>query len=72
MGRIARYNVFLMIWHLSEKYGFERIQELLRQVEQGALFDEAARAVYGMGERALLEFLDPRQHGEPSRILVRP
>jgi hypothetical protein len=71
-GRIARYNVFLMLWHLSEKYGFERIQTLLGKIEVGALFDEAAQAVYGMNERGLLDFLDPRLHGEPSRVLVRP
>jgi hypothetical protein len=71
-GRIARYNVFLMLWHLAEGYGFERIQELLGKIEQGALFDEASRAVYGMSERELLNFLDPRHRDEPSRVLVGP
>ena len=36
-GRIARYNAFLMIWNLSETYGFARVQQLLDLVENGAL-----------------------------------
>lgn len=71
-GRIARYNAFLMIWNLSETYGFARVQQLLDLVENGALFEEAAREVYGMGERELLTLLDPRRHGEPTTKLVVP
>ena len=47
-------------------------EDLLDRVEQGALFEEACLAVYGRTERQLLELLDPREFGEPTRVIAGP
>jgi hypothetical protein len=71
-GRIARYNAFLMLWHLAERWGFDRILNLLNLVEAGRSFEEASTAVYGVGEAGLLQMLDPQILGEPTTTLVVP
>lgn len=69
-GRVARYNAFLMIWHLSEGYGYDRIRQLLDTVEGGATFEEACELVYGMGESELIALLDPVTLGEPTTTMI--
>lgn len=71
-GRIARYNTFLMIWQLAERWGFDRILNLLNAVETGQSFEEACIATYGVGEMGLLEMLNPQILGEPTTTLVVP
>ncbi len=68
-GRIARYNAFLMVWHLSETYGWDRVQALLAAVNAGAHFDDAVQAVYGMELTPWLALLDPTLNGEPTTTL---
>lgn len=65
-GRIARYNAFLMVWHLSETYGWDRVRALLQQVGAGATFEDAVRSVYGMELAPWLALLDPTVNGEPT------
>jgi hypothetical protein len=69
-GRIARYNAFLMVWHLSEQYGFDGIRTLLRTVAEGEDFAAAVHTVYGMDEPALEAMLDPRRLGEPTTTMI--
>jgi len=71
-GRVARYNAFLMIWHLSEKHGYDRIQQLLDAVEGGASFNEGCELVYGMSEDELVAYLDPVALGEPTTTMIIP
>ena len=66
-GRIARYNAFLMVWHLSETWGWERVQDLLDLVEQGARFDDAVEQIYGVDQQTWLAAIDPTVLGEPTR-----
>ncbi len=66
-GRIAMYNAFLMSWHLAEDYGWSKVQDLLDLLEQGVRFDDAVPRVYGVSVQRLLELLDPRVSGDPTR-----
>lgn len=68
-GRVARYNAFLMAWHLSERYGLDRVAQLLGAMEQGASFDEAVPMVYGVHASALLAAIDPTVLGEPTTTM---
>ncbi len=68
-GRIARYNAFLMVWHLSEDWGFKRVVALLDAVEGGADFATAVRQVYGLELDAWLTALDSVTLGEPTTTL---
>lgn len=68
-GRIARYNAFLMVWHLSETYGWDRVREVLNLVHQGATFDAAVQQVYLMDVASLLTLVDPTVKGEPTTTL---
>lgn len=68
-GRIARYNSFLMVWHLSEKYGWSRVQELLATVSAGARFEEAVESVYGLDYEDWLTAIDPVVQGEPTTTI---
>lgn len=68
-GRIARYNAFLMAWYLCEHHGFDRVVALLAQMEAGASFDAAVRAVYGVDETTLLAAIDPSVLGEPTTTM---
>lgn len=65
-GRIARYNAFLMVWTLSESYGWERVRALLAAVSEGADFAAAVQSVYGMELEPWLALLDPTVNGEPT------
>ncbi|RKZ09227.1 hypothetical protein DRQ32_08440 [bacterium] len=65
-GRVARYNAFLMAWHLSEEHGFDRIVSLLAALEQGHTFADAVQKTYGVSEAALLAAIDPTVTGEPT------
>jgi hypothetical protein len=67
-GRIARYNAFLMVWHLSENYGWSRVQDLLDVVERGASFDSAVLQVYGVDTAQLRDAIDPVRNGEPTTV----
>ena len=69
LGRMARYNAFLMVWHLSETYGWERVQRLLAAVEAGEDFDDAVREVYGLEVDDWIALLDPTVNGEPTTTL---
>lgn len=68
-GRIARYNAFLMVWHLSETWGWNRVRDLLDGVERGERFDAAVERVYGLDVEAWLAALDPTVNGEPTTTL---
>lgn len=65
-GRLARYNAFLMVWRLSETYGWDRLRATLDGVERGASFEQAVRDVYGVGVDQLLTAIDPVRNGEPT------
>jgi hypothetical protein len=68
-ARVARYNAFLMSWHLSEKYGFDRIVQVLDQLGAGMTFAEAVQATYGVDEATLLAAIDPTVLGEPTTTM---
>ena len=68
-ARVARYNAFLMAWHLSEKHGFDRIVQLLDRMGAGMSFAESVQAVYGVDESALLAAIDPTVLGEPTTTM---
>lgn len=70
LGRKARYNAFLMVWTLSETYGWNRVQDLLDRVATGEDFEDAVEAVYGVDDEAWLALLDPTVNGEPT--VTRP
>jgi len=65
-GRTARYNAFLMVWHLSETWGWSKVQDLLDAVEAGAEFGDAVESVYGIDHEEWLALLDPTVNGEPT------
>lgn len=64
-GRIAIYNSFLMVWHLAETRGFDKIHAVLDFVEEGRGFERAMETVYGMPYQEILAAIDPRVTGEP-------
>jgi hypothetical protein len=68
-SRVARYNAFLMAWHLSERHGFERVVQLLDQMGAGMSFAEAVQATYGVDEAALIAAIDPTVLGEPTTTM---
>lgn len=68
-GRIARYNAFLMAWHLSENHGFDRVVALLHALGDGQLFADAVQTVYGVDEASLLAAIDPTVLGEPTTTM---
>jgi len=64
--RRARYNAFLMVWHLVEhRGGVATLSALLQSVRDGADPDSACRSLYGEGLADLTASLDPREIGEP-------
>ena len=66
-GRIARYNAFLMVWTLSERYGWSKVQGLLDAVAAGEEFEDAVETIYGVDDEEWLALLDPTVNGEPTR-----
>lgn len=67
-GRIARYNSFLMVWHLSETWGWGRLRQVLDQVEAGGDFHDVVEEVYGMEFEDWIAALDPTVNGEPTTV----
>jgi hypothetical protein len=65
-ARVARYNAFLMAWHLSEHHGFDRIVQLLDHMGAGMTVAQAVEATYGVDEATLLAAIDPTVLGEPT------
>lgn len=64
--RRARYNAFLMVWHLVEhRGGVANLRALLHAVRDGEDADAASRRIYGEGLADLTASLDPRAVGEP-------
>ncbi len=68
-ARVARYNAFLMVWHLSENYGWDRVVALLDAMENGVDFAAAVDTVYGVEYARLLELIDPIERGEPTTVI---
>jgi hypothetical protein len=69
IARVARYNAFLMVWHLSERHGFDRVVALLDAMGAGMTFAEAVQATYGVDEATLLAAIDPTVLGEPTTTM---
>jgi hypothetical protein len=64
-GRIALYSAFLMAWHLSERWGFDRVQTMLAALAGGDDLDAACRKAWKRSYAQVVAMLDPRKLGEP-------
>lgn len=70
-SRLARYNAYLVVWHLAETHGWDRVLRVTDLVEAGRSFDAAIQEEYGLTMEEFWASFDPRVLGEPTTTAIR-
>jgi len=70
-ARLARYNAYLVVWHLAENHGWDRVLRITDLVEAGRSFQDAIQEEYGLSMEEFWERFDPRVLGEPTTTAIR-